>query len=78
VRDVECRATKGRREKDGRELIPGSGSSPLSRPKVVVRRGIHLLEADHVGRVVAQETEDDSSTIRGGHALDVESEDLKR
>ena len=77
MKDVERGASKGGREKDGRVLVPRGRRTPDMCPKVTVIGSVDLLEADHVGRVVAEETENILATLRGGHALNVQGQDLK-
>jgi hypothetical protein len=77
VKDVERRTTKGGRKENGRVLIPGSRRTPDVCPKVTIIGGVNFLEADHVSRVVAEKTENVCTTLRGGHALNVQGQDLQ-
>jgi hypothetical protein len=76
MRDVECRAAKGGREKDSRVVIPGSRTAPVDSPKGAVVWCVHFLEADHMRRMITQKTEKQGAFVRVGQALDIKRQDL--
>jgi hypothetical protein len=78
MRDVECRATKGGREKDSRVVIPRSRVTPVDSPKGAVLWGMYFLETDHMCQMIAKKTEEQGAFVKVSQALNIKSQNLKR
>ena len=57
VRNIELGLAKGRREKDGRKMVPGSRITSMHGPKDTVIRDMHFLKINHMRWVITVKPE---------------------